>query len=57
MNIYLFFRLNEETLEEFFYPIPLKDNKDAIANAHCNPGTIKVVNAITEEVVWENLKN
>ena len=33
---YLFFR------KHTFYTIPMKDDADAIANAECNPGTIRV---------------
>lgn len=48
MGIYLFHRA------EGFYPIGLEDDADAIANAKCNNGTLKVENAITGETVWEN---
>ena len=42
---FLFFR------EEGFYPIRLP--KDTVAdNAKCNPGTVKVEDALTGEVVW-----
>ena len=43
--LYLFFRA------EGFYPIELRDDADARANAECNPGTLKVETAIGE-VVW-----
>lgn len=46
MNLYIFHR------SDMFYPILLKDDKDARLNAECNPGTTKVENAITNEVVW-----
>ena len=46
MQIYLFHR------EDMFYPIELRDDEDAKRNAECNPGTTKVENAITGEVVW-----
>lgn len=46
MNLYLFFR------DEGFYPLELKDDSDAKRNAECNPGTIRVENAITEAVIW-----
>ena len=45
---YIFVRL------EGFYPIELMDDAEAIRNAECNPGTVKVLNALTECVVWEN---
>lgn len=35
-----------------FYPLKLKDDADAKANAESNPGTLKVENAATGEVVW-----
>lgn len=35
-----------------FYPITLQDDDDARANALCNPGTLKVVNELTGEIVW-----
>lgn len=38
--------------EGMFYPIPLRDDADAIANAKCNPGTLKVVNELTGATVW-----
>ena len=44
---YAFFR------EGMFYPIGLRDDADAVENALCNPGTIRVENMITGEVVWE----
>ena len=37
---------------EFFYPIVLDDDDQARRNAECNPGTLKVVNEMTERVVW-----
>jgi hypothetical protein len=46
MNIYIFHRA------DLFYPIELKNDDDARRNAECNPGTTKVENAITNEVVW-----
>jgi hypothetical protein len=39
--------------EDGFYPLVLKDDADAIANAKCNPGTLKVVNELTGEAVYE----
>lgn len=44
---YVFFR------EGMFYPIGLRDDADAVQNALWNPGTIRVENMITGEVVWE----
>lgn len=35
-----------------FYLLELKDDEDAIANAKCNPGTIKVTDML-DKVVWE----
>lgn len=46
MNIYIFFR------DDMFYPIELKDDASAKRNAEINPGTLKVENAVTREVVW-----
>ena len=47
---YLFIR------DEGFYPLELKDDADAIANAKCNKGTRKVIRAIDETVVWEETR-
>lgn len=44
---YVFFR------EGMFYPIGLRDDADAVQNALWNPGTLRVENMITGEVVWE----
>ena len=44
---YVFFR------EEGFYPLELKNDEDAIQNALRNEGTLKVVKAIDESVIWE----
>lgn len=46
MNIYIFYRAGG------FYPIELDDDVSAKANAERNPGTIKVENAATKEIVW-----
>jgi len=35
-----------------FYPLELESDKEAIANADCNPGTEKVVNEETGETVF-----
>lgn len=50
MNLYIFFR------GDHFYPLELKNDTDAIANAECNPETTRVGNAITGEIVWEPKK-
>lgn len=36
-----------------FYPITLKSDERAVANAECNPGTLRVVNEITGKTVWQ----
>lgn len=43
---YIFFRQDD------FYFIELRDNKDAIANAECNAGTIRVED-VFGNVIWE----
>ncbi len=43
---YLFFR------DSGFYPVELEDDYSARENAELNPGTIRVENAETREVVW-----
>lgn len=48
-NIYTFHR------KDGFYPLQLNSDDEAIANAKCNPGTLKVVNEITGETVFELL--
>jgi hypothetical protein len=48
MTTYIFHREGGK-----WYPLELRDNADAKANAECNPGTVKVTNAKTKEVVWE----
>lgn len=35
-----------------FYPLELRDDEDARANAECNPGTLKVVRWPGEVTVW-----
>ena len=47
--IYMFHRLHGG--KPFFYPVQLPNDKEAVANAECNPGTLKVT---TQEgrVVW-----
>ena len=49
MAVYIFFRP-----EGFFYPITLRDDADARANAECNPGTVKVED-MKGRVVWAPL--
>ncbi len=46
MNTYLFFR------EEGFYMLDLEDDLTARQNAEANPGTVRVENAQTGEVVY-----
>ncbi len=55
--IYLFHR------KDMFYPLELKDDADAVANAKCNPGTTKVERVVYDdglnetsqvEVVWKD---
>lgn len=36
-----------------FYPLMLKDDLAARQNAESNPGTVKVVNEVTGETVWQ----
>lgn len=43
---YIFHRSNG------WYPVELRDDRDACANAEANPGTVKVENATTREIVW-----
>ena len=50
MRVYTFFRKSEGV--EFFYPLELRDDDDAVANAHCNPGTLRV-EAANGRVVWQ----
>ncbi|WP_376960071.1 hypothetical protein ABNQ39_20385 [Azospirillum sp. A26] len=38
--------------EGHFYPLVLGSDAEAIANAKCNPGTLKVVNELTGATVW-----
>lgn len=51
MKPYIFFR------EGMFYPVELRDDDDARANAECNPGTLKVENLLTNEIVWPRVLN
>lgn len=45
-TIYIFHRADG------WYPLELKDDAEAKANAQCNPGTLKVENAATGQVIW-----
>lgn len=47
---YLFVR------EDMFYIIELMDDIDAVANAECNPGTIRVEDS-DGKIVWELTKH
>ena len=47
-KIYTFFR------EDMFYPIALKDDKDAILNAKHNKGTLKVEDS-KGNIVWQKV--
>lgn len=49
MRIYVFFR------DIGFYPLELLDDKQAVDNAECNPGTLRVED-IDGRVVWEPAK-
>lgn len=49
MQTYIFFR--EHNGKPVFYPVQLKDDEEAIKNAHGNPGTTKVERA-NGTVVW-----
>jgi hypothetical protein len=42
MQTYLFFRKDPKTGEQFFYPVQLADDADALRNVEGNPGTVKV---------------
>jgi hypothetical protein len=50
MKVYIFFRA------DMWYPIELKDDADAIANAAYNAGTTKVEDS-SGKVIWELPKN
>ncbi len=47
MTEYLFSRCDG------FYTVLLKDDDDAVVNAKCNPGTLRVENIETRRVVWD----
>lgn len=36
-----------------WYPLDLPGNDDLAAHARCNPGTMKVTDAMTGKVLWE----
>ena len=38
--------------EKGFYPLVLQSDEEAIENARCNPGTIKVVNELSQVTVY-----
>lgn len=48
IRLYLFHR------GDYFYPITLRSDEEAVENAKCNPGTDKVTNALTNETIWES---
>lgn len=48
MTPYIFHRTGH------FYLLELADDKEARANAECNPGTVKVENMLTGKIVWPN---
>ena len=50
-RMYIFFRS-----EDYFYFIELRDDNDAIENAKCNPGTVRVED-ILGRIVWRNTDN
>ena len=39
--------------KEGFYLLELKSDEEAIENAKCNPGALKVINEITGKIVYE----
>lgn len=56
METYVFFRIHPETNLEMFYPVDLKDDDDAVANAEANPGTLRVETVEGREV-WNANKH
>lgn len=38
---------------DMWYPIELPDDSHVLANVKLNPGTTKVENAFTKQVIWE----
>jgi hypothetical protein len=53
METYLFFRKDPNTGKQFFYPVELEDDADALRNVEGNPGTVKVED-INGRVVFPN---
>ncbi len=52
--IYIFIREKQNDdgiVTETWYPLDLKDDANAIANAKCNPGTNRVEN-LDGKVIW-----
>ncbi len=48
--VYIFHR------KDGWYPLELPSDSGACENAECNPGTVRVVNAVTGKQVWPNDK-
>jgi len=46
-QVYVFFR------SEGFYPLELRDDDEAIKNAVHNSGTLQVIRAMDEVVIWK----
>lgn len=46
MRLVIFFR------EGMFYPLELPDTDDLSAHAEANPGTLRVEDGITGEILW-----
>jgi hypothetical protein len=40
--------------QDGFYILEFDDDKEAILNGLCNPGTLKIVNEITREVIFNS---
>lgn len=38
--------------KDMFYPLEMGDDAEAIANAECSPGTVRVECALTGRVIW-----
>lgn len=39
--------------EGMWYPLELPENDDLAAHAECNPGTLKITDAVTGKVLWQ----
>jgi hypothetical protein len=52
LRTYIFFR-RDPNRGFLFYPIELKDDAEAVRNAECNPGTVKVED-IQGRIVWKH---